>query len=244
MHAVRDGGADLGLDVVTDDRDAGLGELVRPLLGAGDEDREGVDEGDLGVDGALGVELRRVLGADGQVADQDVDLLVLEDLDDVDRGLGGLLDGLAVVLAQAVEGVAALHGDAGRRHVADLDGVVLAGADGVREVEADLLRVDVEGGDELDVTHVVVAELDVHQAGHLGCRVGVLVVLDALHQRGGAVAHADDGYANRTHSGCSLCVSSEAADVGLTWRCRRTDPARGCPRCRGRPPVSPDVVSC
>lgn len=164
---MRDGGADLRLDVVADDRDTGLGELVRPLLGAGDEDREGVDEGDLGVDGALGVELRRVLGTDGEVADQDVDLTVLEDLDHVDRGLGGLLDGQAVVLAQAVQGVAALHGHARVRDVADLDGVVLAGADGVREVEADLLRVDVERGDELDVTHVVVAELDVHQTGDL-----------------------------------------------------------------------------
>ena len=33
---------------------------------------------DLGVDGALGVELRGLLRADGQVADEDVDLRVLE----------------------------------------------------------------------------------------------------------------------------------------------------------------------
>lgn len=79
-------------------------------------------------------------------------------------------------------GVAALDGHAGVRNLGDLDGVVLAGPDGVREVEADLLRVDVEGGDELDVAHVVVAELDVHQTGHLAGRIGVLVVLDALHQ--------------------------------------------------------------
>lgn len=92
---------------------AGLGELVRPLLGTGDEDRESVDERDLGVDGALRVELRSDLGAYGQVADEDVDLAVLEDLDDVDRGLGRLLDGLAVVLAETVVGVAALDGDAG-----------------------------------------------------------------------------------------------------------------------------------
>ncbi len=79
----------------------------------------------------------------------------------------GLLDGLAVVLAETVEGVAALDGDAGRRHVGDLDGVVLAGADGLGEVVADLLAVDVERGDELDVADVVLAELDVHEArGH------------------------------------------------------------------------------
>ncbi|CAM5349417.1 hypothetical protein SHIRM173S_10185 [Streptomyces hirsutus] len=135
-----------------------------------------------GVDGALGVELRRVLGTDGQVADQDVDLLVLEDLDDVDRLLGALLDGGPVVHAETVEGVAALDRHTGAGDVADLDGVVLESADGVSEVEADLLGVHVESGDELDVADVVIAELDVHQARHLGRRVGVLVVLDALHQ--------------------------------------------------------------
>ena len=56
------------------------------------------------------------------------------------------------------------------------------GDDRVREVLADLLCVDVECGDELDVAHVVLAELDVHQPGDAGCGVGVLVVLDALHQ--------------------------------------------------------------
>src|SRR3712207_6914749 len=45
QHPVGDGRADLALDVVADDRDAGGGELVRPRLGAGDEDRERVDEG-------------------------------------------------------------------------------------------------------------------------------------------------------------------------------------------------------
>ena len=40
QHAVGDGRADLALDVVTDDRHPGGGELVRPLLGAGDEDRQ------------------------------------------------------------------------------------------------------------------------------------------------------------------------------------------------------------
>ncbi len=203
-HAVRDGRADLRLDVVTDDRHAGLGELVRPLLGAGDEHREGVHEADLGVERALGVEAGGVLGTHRQVADQDVDLAVLQDLHDVDRGLVGLLDGLEVVLAETVEGVTTLHGDAGRRHVADLDGVVLAGADGVREVEADLLGVDVERGDELHVTDVVLAELHVHQPRDLAGGVGVLVVLDTLNQRRGTVADAHDGYANRTHSGCSL----------------------------------------
>ena len=100
---------------------------------------------------------------------------------------------LAVVLAEAVEGGAALDGHAERRDVGDLDGVVLAGDDGLGEVAADLLGVDVERGDELDVGDVVVAEADVHQARDGRGLVGVAVVLDALDERGGAVPDADDG---------------------------------------------------
>ena len=39
---------------------------------------------------------------------------------------------------------------------------------------------------------VVAAEVDVHEAGDGLGRVGVAVVVDALHERGRAVAHADD----------------------------------------------------
>jgi hypothetical protein len=62
-------------------------------------------------------------------------------------------------------------------HVGDLDGVVLRGVDGLGEVLADLLVVDVEGGDELDVADVVVAEGDVHEARDGAGRVGVAVVV-------------------------------------------------------------------
>ena len=106
---------------------------------------------DAGVDRALGVELVGLLGAHRQVGHQDVGLGLLEHLDDVDRLGVGLLDGLAVVLAETVEGGAALHLDAERRDVGDLDRVVLGGVDGLGEVLADLLVVDVERGDELHV---------------------------------------------------------------------------------------------
>ena len=76
--------------------------------------------------------------------------------------------------------------------VGELDRVVLARPDRLGEVFADLLGVDVEGGDELDVADVVAAEVDVHQARHFVGRVGVLVVLDALDEAVGAVADADD----------------------------------------------------
>ena len=70
------------------------------------------------------------------------------------------------------------------------------GPDRLGEVLADLVGVDVEGGRELDVADVVAAEVDVHQTRDLLVRIRVLVVLDALHEGGGAVAHADDRHAH------------------------------------------------
>jgi hypothetical protein len=190
---VGDGRADLALDVVADDGHPGVFELLGPHRVARDEHRQRVDERHTGVDAALGVELVGFLGAHRQVGHQHVDLGVLEGLDDVDRLGVGHLDGVGVVLADAVERRAALHGDVERRHVGDLDGVVLGGEDRFRQVETDLLGVDVERGDELHVAHVIRAEAHVHQTGHRGRLVGVVVVLHALYQRRRAVAHADDG---------------------------------------------------
>ena len=141
----------------------------------------------------------------------------LSDLDDVDRRLVGLLDHLAVVLAETVVGVAALDDDAGRRHVGDVDRVVLAGDDRLGEVTTDLLAVDVERRDELHVTDVVAAEVDVHEAGDARLGVGVLVELDALDERRGAVADADDGDSNGTHRGGLLQLLNSA--LRRTMRC-------------------------
>ena len=113
----------------------------------------------------------------------------------------------------------------------ELDGVVLAGEDRLGEVLADLVRVDVERGDELDVADVVAAEVDVHQAGDVRVRVGVSVVLDALDEGGGAVADADDGDAHlvgragtpvlraiRGHG--SSCAGRVYGSCLSTWRAR------------------------
>ena len=190
-HAVSDRRTDLTLDVVADDRHARVGELLGPHRVRGDEHRQRVDERHTRVDRALGVELVGLFGAHGQVGHHHVDVVLPEDLHDVD-GLGvGHLDGVGVVLADAVERRAALHRHVGRRHVGDLDRVVLRREDRLRQVEADLLGVHVERGHELNVADVVLAERHVHQAGHGAVLVGVVVVLHALNQRGRAVTDTD-----------------------------------------------------
>ena len=176
---------------------AGLLEALVPVVLARDEHRDAVHEAAAGLQDLLDVPLGGLLGADRQVGDDDVGAGVLEHLDDVGGGAGRLGDLLLEVAAQAVVGHAAHDLDAELGDVvAELERVVLAGEDRLGEVLAHLVGVDVEGGGELDVAHVVAAEIDVHEAGHLLGRVGVLVVLDALHEGAGAVAHADDGDAD------------------------------------------------
>ena len=89
-------------------------------------------------------------------------------------------------------GHAAVDGDAGLRHVGELDRVVRVRPDRVGEVLADLVGRDVERGRELDVGDVVPAEVHVHQAGDELVVRRVLVVLHALDEGVGAVADADD----------------------------------------------------
>src|SRR5262249_37487599 len=152
-------------------------------------------------------------------------------------------DDLPVVLAQAVQGRPALHGHAGRRHLGELDGVVLARADGHGQVAADLLGVHVERGDHLEVADVVRPEPDLHETGNPGSVVGVLVVLQPLHEGAGAVAHAHDGDAHLTHQDDSFsemlssppdCPASRSDAISsFSHRTSRSTDSRPC-RCSSR----------
>src|SRR4051794_24424802 len=90
-----------------------------------------------------------------------------------------------------MDGDAELLGELG-----ELDRVVGIGPDRLAEVLAHLRPVDVEGARELDVAHVVAAEVDVHEARDALLGIRVAVVVDALHERVRAVADADDGHSD------------------------------------------------
>ena len=196
QHAVGDGCAELALDVVADDGQAGGLEALAPVGRAGDEDGDAVDESATGLDDLLDVPLRGHLRADGHEVDDDVGLRLLQDFDDVVRRAGGLLDLLAEVLADAVVGHAAVDGHVKVGHVGELDRVVRVGPHRLAEVFADLSRDDVEGGRELDVADVVAADGGVHQTGDFLVVRGVPIIVDALNERIRAIADADNGDAH------------------------------------------------
>ena len=156
----------------------------------------------------MGVRLVSLLGTDRQVGNKHVDLLVTQHLGHVHRFGVRLFDHLAVVFAQAVVSRTTQHLHAQIRHVREFDGVVLGGSNRLGQVLADLQRIHVERGDEFDVAYAVSAEIVMHQAGNLILVLGVLVILNALHQRRGAIAHAGDSHSNaHLKTTPLLCVS-------------------------------------
>jgi hypothetical protein len=78
------------------------------------------------------------------------------------------------------------------RHLTELHRVVRLGGDGLAEIRPYLVPVDIDRRHELDVTNVVAADHRMHEAGHKVGHLRVLVELDALDERRGAVADADD----------------------------------------------------
>ncbi|CAB4934172.1 unannotated protein [freshwater metagenome] len=104
-----DGCTHLRLDVVTNNWHTGLGELVSPFRCACNEDRKCIDKANARIDCTLCVEARCLLGSHGQVAHQHVHFALTEHSDDIYWLCIGLGDHLAVVLAETIKRVTALH---------------------------------------------------------------------------------------------------------------------------------------
>ena len=215
--AVEDGGAHLALDVITDDGQVALHKTAGPVFRTGDENRDGVDHTTAGIQDLLDIPLGGHLGTDRQVIDDDVGFGVLEDLDDVSSGTGGFGEDLAEVLAQAVVGHAARDGHIQFGDIAELVGVVGEGINGFGQVLAHLGIDDIEGGGELNITDVITAQVDVHQAGDAVAVLGILIKMNPLDERGGTVTHPDDGYAHFFIFGHGLTPVRKFDGFILTW---------------------------
>src|SRR5699024_11609143 len=82
----------------------------------------------------------------------------------------------------------------------EFGGVVLTGRARSGDVEADPLAVDIEGGNEIDVTDVIIPDLHVHETRNLRPRGHIPVVLNTLDQGRGAVAQSGNRDSNRFRS--------------------------------------------
>ena len=188
--------ADLGLYVIADDGQALLREPPLPIGFPRDEHRNAVDEGATGLERLLDVPLGGLFAADREVAHDDVDLPLAKDADHVVGLARRLLHDPREVLADPVVGHATAYPHARVGDIGEAIGVVGRGVDGVGEVFADLVPVDVERGNEVDVPQVIPPEVDVHDPRDAIGGLGIAVVVDALYERARAVADAHDGDAD------------------------------------------------
>ena len=97
--------------------------------------------------------------------------------------MGGFLDQVRDITADAVVGHAPFHLDAGVGDVGELQSVVGLSEDGFRQVFADFVFVNVEGGDHLDVLDAVLANPVVHHPGNWLVLRHLHVLVEALNQR-------------------------------------------------------------
>ena len=87
-------------------------------------------------------------------------------------------------------------GTRGRHVLVENSSAVRRGENGFGNILADLAGIDIDAENELDIACPVATDPIVNQALR---RIVRPVIGNALHQRGGAVTHADHGDLNRLH---------------------------------------------
>jgi hypothetical protein len=96
------------------------------------------------------------------------------------------------------------------RDIAELVGVVGWGINGLRQVLAHLVLVDIDGGYEIDIADVIAAKVDMHQAGYELIFLGILVIMHPLYKGGCAVPNTNNCYIYFSHFGQLLYEKCEA----------------------------------
>jgi len=102
------------------------------------------------------------------------------------------------------------------RHIGKFGGVVRSSENGLAEVLADLVFIDIEGGHEFYVADVIPPEIDVHNPGNGIGIFSVFIVLYALDEGGCAVAHSDDSDFDFAHIHISLALKKDEIILSLS----------------------------
>ena len=212
-HAMGNGGPELGLDVVSHDRDALRLKAPGEFRIADDEDGNAVHERNARVQCALGIEASGLLGADGEVVHEHLGTRLAQRQDDLFAGCLSVIrgkEGARVLIARHVVGhsvkdAAHPHQDSCLGEVATKYCCAVRGLeDGLGDVLPHLAHVDVEGRHDFDVARPVATDLPVHEPDSL-LRLLVPVVLEPLDQRAGAVPDSHDSDLDRLHGSLLMC---------------------------------------
>ena len=117
-----------------------------PVFFAGDEDRNAIDKPAAGFQHLLDIPLGGFFGADRKIIHDDIGSGVFQQLGDINGITRGFFDNLREIIAEPVVGHAAHDFDTGLGDGGKLEGVVRLGEDGIGEILADFVLVDINGG--------------------------------------------------------------------------------------------------
>ncbi len=200
------GGAELALEIIADQRHASPFELTRPVRRARDDGWDAIDKPTPGSPCRLRIPLRCALTPDREKIHHDMGVGALQVLDHVvERGPALHVHPIRCVVTHAVaeDALANRHPEAG--DVGEFERVVRRGPNRFGKIAADLGGIDIESGCESDVRGGVAGTHGIRQSNRLtSC---VRVIRHPLNQRGGAVSHSNDTHIDGAH------LPSPAADT-------------------------------
>ncbi len=193
---MRNRGAELRFDIIADQRQAAFFEALAPVGLRGDKDRNAIHESASCRQYLFDVPLCGHLGTDRQVGDHHVGAAGAQGLDDVVGDAWCLVNFSFEIFSQPIMGHAAANFDAGRGNIRETARVVGRSEDSLGQIFIDLIGIDIEGGAELNIAHMITAEVHVHEPWNEFFLVGIPVIFDPLNQRRSAIADADESDAN------------------------------------------------
>ena len=156
----------------------------------------------------LHIPLRRHLRSDWEIGNDHIRSRLFQNADDVIGRARRFLDDTFQIFADAIVRHTAMHPHAERRHLGESEGIIGCTENCFAEIAPHLRYIYIEGGAEFDVTHVITAELDVHQTRHVFLFAGAFVEFYALHKRRGAIPHSNNSHTNHDGTPSSLGVRS------------------------------------
>ena len=239
-----DGSAHLTLDIVAHQGQTAGAKLGRPPRIGGDEDGHAIDHGHPSVKTRLGVVAHGLLGAHGQVADQDFRAGLAQDLGHIDRfGIGGaerLILGVVLhVRREAVEHRPHLNQCFGNRQdFLKFNHAIGFGENRLFDGTPDFAPIDIKGGHHLEIGAAPASDQRMHETGDLAL-VPVRVEVQTLDQSARAIPNACNCHSDFVH-GTPPPTRSVLFSLYASQRCATTaHPFEGItPYRRGGDPVA------
>ena len=176
----------LTLDIVADDRQAGIAEFLHPFGIRGNEDWNAIYHRDAGIKTGLRIVFDRLFGANGQIAEQNLGARRTQRLSNIGRLEVGRTEGHVIRVFGHMRSYPIKHGAGLNNHVRHREGAlkdagaVWLGEDRLVQRATDFAPVYVKRRDKGDVGTAIAADRWAHHALDRSA-LAMAVIFHALH---------------------------------------------------------------